>query len=83
MKMLQTIPDKCITCHNCESACSKLYFKEDNAKKSCIAISEEVYPPEMIVCNQCGTCAKICPTLALTINPQGVVILNKSLCIGC
>ena len=83
MKMLQTIPDKCITCHNCESACSKLYFKEDNAKKSCIAINEEVYPPEMIVCNQCGTCAKICPTLALTINPQGVVILNKSLCIGC
>ena len=83
MKMLQSIPDKCITCHNCESACSKLYFKEDNAKKSCIAINEEVYPPEMIVCNQCGTCAKICPTLALTINPQGVVILNKSLCIGC
>jgi len=83
MKMLKTFPDKCITCHNCESACSKLYFKEDNAKKSCVVINEEIYPPEMIVCNQCGTCVDVCPTLALTINTQGVVILNKSLCIGC
>ena len=42
MKMLKTFPDKCITCHNCESACSKLYFKEDNAKKSCVVINEAV-----------------------------------------
>ncbi len=83
MKVLRTYPDKCITCHNCEAACSKLYFKEDNPEKSCIVINEELYPPEMTVCNQCGICAGVCPTLALTINAQGVVILHKSLCIGC
>ncbi|MEN6444676.1 MAG: 4Fe-4S binding protein [Candidatus Cloacimonas sp.] len=83
MKVLKTHRDKCITCHNCESACSKLYFKEDSAAKSCIEINENVYPPEMTVCNQCGTCVSVCPTLALTVNAQGVVLLNKTLCIGC
>ncbi len=83
MKVLKTYPDKCIACHACESACANLYFKEDNPAKSCIVISDESYPVGMNVCNQCGTCVAACPTLALTINPQGVIMLNKKLCIGC
>jgi Fe-S-cluster-containing hydrogenase component 2 len=83
MKVLKTFPDKCIACHSCESACSNLYFKEDNAQKSCIVITEDVQPPKMNVCNQCQTCVAACPTLALTVTHQGVVMLNKSLCIGC
>jgi ferredoxin len=83
MKLLKTYPDKCIACHACESACSKLYFKEDNPAKSCIVISDESQPVLMNVCNQCGTCVAACPTLALSINSQGVIMLNKNLCIGC
>lgn len=83
MKVLKTYPDKCIACHACESACANLYFKEDDPSKSCIVISDENYPVKMNVCNQCGTCVAACPTLALTINSQGVIMLNKKLCIGC
>ncbi len=83
MKVLKTDSDKCIACHACESACSQLYFNEDNPAKSCIVISDEQQPIDMNVCNQCGTCVAACPTLALTINSQGVIMLNKSLCIGC
>lgn len=83
MKVLKTFSDKCIACHACESSCANLYFKEDNAEKSCIVISDNVQPPHMNVCNQCGTCVAACPTLALSINNNGVVMLNKSLCIGC
>ena len=83
MKVLKTFPDKCIACHACESACSKLYFKEDNQAKSCIVISDETHPVDMNVCNQCGTCVAACPTLALSINNQGVIMLNQNLCIGC
>ncbi len=83
MKVLKTCPEKCIACHACESACSQLYFKADDREKSCIVISDNTNPPEMNVCNQCGTCVATCPTLALTINSQGVIMLNKKLCIGC
>lgn len=83
MKVLKTYPDLCIGCHTCESVCSQLYFKEDNAAKSCIVISEDTQPPYMNVCNQCQKCVAACPTLALTVNSHGVVMLNKTLCIGC
>lgn len=83
MKVLKTFPEKCIACHSCESACANLYFKEDNAEKSCIVITGQAPAPHMNVCNQCQTCVAACPTLALTVNNQGVVMLNKSLCIGC
>lgn len=82
-KVLKTFPENCITCHACESACSGLYFKEDDAEKSCIRITETGSQPQMSVCNQCQACVKVCPTLALTINSQGVVMVNKKLCINC
>lgn len=85
MKYLKTHHEKCIGCNTCMSACSNLFFKEDNPEKSCI----EVFPTEgtdnfrLSACNQCGTCVDVCPTDALSINKQGVVILNKTLCSGC
>lgn len=82
-KVLKTYPDKCIACHLCESVCSNLYFKVDKAEKSCIRINESSSPTEMKVCNQCQTCVQVCPTQALSVNHQGVVMLNKKLCIGC
>jgi anaerobic carbon-monoxide dehydrogenase iron sulfur subunit len=83
MKVLKTYPDKCISCHVCESTCSSLYFKEDNPELSCIQVHDEQNPPEMNVCNQCQACVAVCPTMALTVNKQGVVLLSRNLCIGC
>jgi len=82
-KYLKTYPDKCIACHACESVCSNLYFKEDDAEKSCIQISENKDGNQINVCNQCLACVAVCPTLALKVNKQGVVMVDKKLCIGC
>jgi Fe-S-cluster-containing hydrogenase component 2 len=82
-KYLKTLPENCIACHACESACSGLYFKEDNAEKSRIRITEAQPLPLMNACNQCEACVRSCPTLALAINAQGVVMVDKNLCINC
>lgn len=82
-KLLQTYPGNCIACHVCESACSTTWFKTDDPQLARIRISEEVGEISMNACNQCGTCVQTCPTQALSINPQGVIMLNAKLCIGC
>ncbi len=82
-KVLTTLPENCVACHVCESACSNLYFKVDDSERSCIRITETEQQPEMNVCNQCETCVQTCPTLALSVSPQGVVLVNKALCINC
>ncbi len=82
-KLLQTYPENCIACHACESSCSNTYFKVDDPQLSRIHISEEGGAIKMNACNQCGTCVQTCPTQALSINSQGVVMLNARLCIGC
>lgn len=82
-KYLKTYPDVCIGCHTCESVCSNLYFKTDDEEKSCIRISEKADGFEINACNQCQACVQVCPTQALTVNHQGVVMLSKALCINC
>jgi carbon-monoxide dehydrogenase iron sulfur subunit len=84
MKYLNAYDDRCIGCYTCITACSQLFFKEDIAAKSCI----EVFPQgsdefRLSVCNQCGTCVATCPENALSVNKQGVVMLNKKLCNAC
>ncbi len=83
MKYLKLINEKCIGCNTCVSACSNLYFKEDEAEKSCIEVFEEGEGYKLSACNQCGTCVTECPTEALKTNKLGVVMLNKKLCVGC
>jgi anaerobic carbon-monoxide dehydrogenase iron sulfur subunit len=82
-KVLAPYADKCIACHACESACSLLYFKADDATRSCIRINETEQEPQMNVCSQCGICIQTCPTQALKYSASGVVLLNKSQCINC
>jgi carbon-monoxide dehydrogenase iron sulfur subunit len=82
-KYLKTFPEKCIACRVCETTCSQTYFKEANAEKSCIRITETAEGNSINVCNQCETCVAVCPTLALKVNAQGVVLVDKALCIGC
>ncbi len=82
-KVLMTFKEQCIACHACESSCSQLYFQADAPELSRIRITETETQPHMNVCNQCGICVRSCPTLALTINSQGVVMVNKALCINC
>lgn len=82
-KYLKTFPEKCIACRVCESTCSQVYFKVADAEKSCIQISEKTEGNSINVCNQCQACVAVCPTQAIWVTEQGVVMIKKPLCIGC
>jgi len=84
MKYLKTYPDKCTAeCRACEKACSNAFFKEENRDKSAIKVIKKDDVVTMTACNQCGKCIPMCPAQAITINAQGVVVINKKECAGC
>lgn len=84
MKYLKTIAENCIGCNRCMSVCSLLYFKEDAAEKSCIQVGQAADGSfTLSACNQCRRCVEECPTQAITVNKQGVVLINRALCINC
>lgn len=84
MKVLKKKPDLCIQCHACESTCSNTWFKEDNPQKSCIRIGEKGEGGVAITsCTQCGECIPICPVEAIKRDKNGIVRINKSICVGC
>lgn len=83
MKYLSKDNSKCIQCGKCEEVCSTTYFKVNDRNKSCIQISDKDGMPEINVCDQCGECIDICPVMAITRDKQGVVRINKKICVGC
>ena len=88
MKVLTLNPLKCTGCRACEYACSFAHGDIFNPLDSRIKITNFADELSFIpsVCMQCEEpyCAEVCPTGALTKNPEtGVVELNKDKCIGC
>ena len=84
VKVLKFHPDKCKGCLECEKACSQVHFKTDEGvEKSAIHIVKNGKKYEMIACDQRGLCLDMCPVGALTRKKNGVVWLDKNVCIGC
>ncbi len=85
IKYLKTNDEKCVGCMSCVSACSLLYEKEDNPAKSRIQVNGQGRGAfHLIACDQeCRKCVQECPTQALVVSKTGVVVLDKSLCVGC
>jgi ferredoxin len=84
MKYLKTYEERCNGSNTCMTVCSKLYFKEDNRDKSSIKVSPDGHGGfRLNACNQCGVCVTECPALAISVNKQGVVMINRNLCINC
>jgi carbon-monoxide dehydrogenase iron sulfur subunit len=84
MKVLVTQPELCIGCTLCEDICSNAWYKEINRARSAIRITSLGNAEyELAVCTQCGECIDVCPTQAISRNKQGVVRVDKKLCIGC
>ena len=84
MKKLIVDSKKCTGCKECEAACSKAYYKVADKRKSAIRISAgEKGGFDIAVCDQCGVCREMCMTMALRTAENGVVRLDKKLCVGC
>lgn len=84
VKIVTFHKEKCKGCLECEKACSMVHFKTNEGKeKSAIRIykTENVY--QMHVCDQRGLCLDMCPVNAITRRKNGVVWLEKTICIGC
>ena len=84
VKILKFHPEKCKGCLECEKACSQVHFKtKDGGEKSAIRIHKTEKGYTMSVCDQRGLCLDMCPVGALTRRKNGVVWLDKNVCIGC
>lgn len=84
VKILRFHQEKCKGCLECEKACSQVHFKtKDGGEKSAIRILKTKEGYTMHVCDQRGLCLDMCPVGALTRRKNGVVWLDKDICIGC
>jgi len=86
VKVLVFKSELCNGSRACEETCSQAWFKEVNLAKSAIRILELADSPdhfEANVCNQCGKCIDVCPTMALKRDKRGIVRIDKDLCVGC
>lgn len=85
IKYLKTDDAKCVGCMSCAEACSTAFFKEDNPAKSSIQaldLGDGAY--RLVACDQdCRKCVAECPTRALTVAKNGVVLIDRALCVGC
>lgn len=84
MKILMKKEELCVGCHQCEEACSKAFFKEENTNKASLRVEEVVDGDNKITtCTQCGKCIDICPVEAIYRDNRGIVRIKKDICVGC
>ena len=83
MKVIKKNSELCIACHECESTCANTWFKETDIEKSSIRIEENGDEINIITCTQCGECIDVCQTQAITRDKNGIVRINKKMCVGC
>ena len=75
---------ECMACLECVRACSEAFYKEFHQDLSCIKIVDKNGAAKPMTCIQCGKCAKVCESGAITQNPKtGVYMINKKLCTSC
>ena len=79
MKYLKTTPERCTGCHACEEWCASAFFKVKDLSMSAITVADG----KIGVCDQCGKCIAMCPANAITANAQGVIMVDKKVCVGC
>ena len=84
MKKLVVDPAKCTGCGVCGEVCSNAWYKEKDKDKSAISVGEDGKGGyDVAVCDQCGVCKEMCSAMALATDKDGVVRLDKKICVGC
>lgn len=74
---------QCMACLECVRACSNAYYKVFHPDKAALKIVQRGENVRPMVCVQCGKCAEVCPSGAITQNPKGVWMISRKLCTGC
>ena len=81
--------ERCTGCGCCEMACSLRNLHECNPSRSAVYIARSRLQGEHlsmpVVCEQCedALCVMMCPGEALRKEADGVVVVDRSRCIGC
>ena len=84
VKILIFHPERCTGCLECEKACSMVHFKtKEGGDKSAVRIIKTTSAYTMHVCDQRGLCLDMCPVGALSRRKNGIVWLDKEICVGC
>ena len=83
MKILVHKQELCTGCRACEVACSTAYFKTSDRNKSAIRIINNDNSFHARKCTQCGECIDMCTAHAIYRDKNGVVRIDKKLCVGC
>ena len=77
------IQKDCMGCHGCEVACKQEHGLGVGPRLVKVIESSPLYTP--IYCHHCSKppCKDACPEGAISRNHQGIVLIDKDLCIGC
>jgi len=83
-KLAVTDHAACMTCLTCEIACAEAYYKRYGGENlSSLRVELKDGKPKVVVCVQCGKCAKVCEAGAINQNDKGVYMIDKGKCVGC
>ena len=73
-----------MTCLACEVSCAEAFYKQYGGENlSTIRVESKDGNPKVVVCVQCGKCARTCEVEAITANAKGVYTIDKNKCTGC
>ena len=86
-KPIKITAEKCIGCKSCAIACSmfKTGTVRPNAAGVVVHIDQFKKEEKPVICRQCKhpKCVPACPTSSLSLDSNGVVLVNEDKCIGC
>ncbi len=78
--------EKCSGCRACELICGLENWAVLNPKKAALRVKGQFPAPgryTVELCDQCGQCATVCPTEAITQDKNGAWLISSEDCIAC
>jgi ferredoxin len=82
---LQVIHERCSGCGTCRLVCALENYREVNPAKALLKIRGRFPSPgdyQVDLCDQCGACAEVCPTEAIT-REGDAYLIDEEVCVNC